>query len=78
MVVVQEGEGTSVQEEGLWDPSLDVLSFLKKVLLPNKAKEKLINTEEDRLVGEVISQLGASTCYELLSPFQTKRVEGVG
>jgi len=28
MVVVQEGEGTSTQEEGLWDPNLDAPSFL--------------------------------------------------
>ena len=50
MVVVQEGEGTSTQEEELWDPNLDVPSFLEKILLPTKTKEKLTGLEEYHLV----------------------------
>jgi len=39
MVVVQEGEGTSTQEEELWDPKLDVLpSWRKSFCLPKPRK----------------------------------------
>jgi len=58
MVVVQEGKGTIFQEEGLWDPNLDAPSFLEKVLLPTKTKEKMTDIEEDRLVGQPMRQLG--------------------
>jgi len=58
MVVVREDEGTSFQEEGLWDQSLDAPSFLEKVLLPKKAKEKLMSLKEDRLVQETMRQMG--------------------
>jgi len=55
MVVVQEGEGTNTQEEGLWDPNLDAPSFfLEKVLLPTKTKEKLVGLEEDHLVEQAL------------------------
>jgi len=58
MMVVREDEGTSFQEEGLWDQGLDVPSFLEKALLPNKAKEKLMSFEENHLVQETMRQLG--------------------
>jgi len=34
MMVVQEDEGTSSKEKGLWDLDLDAPSFLEKTLLP--------------------------------------------
>ena len=46
MMVVQEDEGTSSKEEGLWDQDLDIPSFLEKVLLSNKAKEKLMSLKK--------------------------------
>jgi len=42
MEVVQEGEATSAQEKGQWDPNLDAPSFLEKFILPTKTKEKLL------------------------------------
>jgi len=50
MVVVQECEDISAPEEELWDPNLDAPSYLKKILLPTKTKEKLEGLEEDHLV----------------------------
>jgi len=67
MVVVQEAEGTSVQEEGLWDPNLDAPSFLQKVILPTKTKEKLIGIEGDLLVGQAMRQLGQALATSCLA-----------
>jgi len=58
IVVVQEGEGTSAPEEGLWYPNLDAPSYLEKNLLPTKTKEKLEGLEEDHLVEQDVRQLG--------------------
>jgi len=58
MVVVQEGEGTSAQDQGLWDHNLDAPSFPEKVLLLTKTKEKLDGLEEDHLVGQAMRKLG--------------------
>jgi len=57
-IVVQESVGVSVPEGGLWDPTLDAPSFLEKILLSAKAKEKLESLEEDQLVELVVKQLG--------------------
>jgi len=48
----------------LWDQNLDVLSFLEKALLPNKAKEKLMGLKEDRLVQETMRQLAKALLTE--------------
>jgi len=66
MVVVQEGEGTSIQEEGLWDLNLDAPSFLEKMLLPTNTKEKLDGFEEDYLVEQVVRQLGQALATNCL------------
>jgi len=68
MVVVQEGEGTNVQEEGLWDPNLDAPSFLEKVLLPTKTKEKLTGIKEDRMLGQAL----AISCLAISKPREWK------
>jgi len=57
-VVVQEDEGISAPEGGLWDPNLDAPSFLEKTLLSSKEKEKLESLEEDQLVELAVRQLG--------------------
>ena len=40
---VQDCEGENLQKGGLWDPSLDAISFLEKTLLPVDDKEELDN-----------------------------------
>jgi len=67
MVVVQEGEGTSTPEKGLWDPNLDAPSFLEKILLPTKDKEKLESLEEDHLVEQVVRLLREALAVNYLS-----------
>jgi len=63
MVVVQECEGTSASEKGLWDPNLDTTFYLEKILLPTKTKEKLKGLEEDDLVEQAVRRLGqADSC----------------
>jgi len=51
---VQESEGVSAIEGGLWDPNLDASSFLEKNLLFAKAKEKLESQEEEQLVEQAV------------------------
>ena len=67
MVVVQEDEGTSAPEGRLWDPSLDAPSFLKKILLSAKAKEKLESLEEDQPVEQAVRQLGQALAANCLA-----------
>jgi len=67
MVVVQEDEGTSAPEGGLWDPNMDATSFLEKTLLSTKAKEKLESLEEDQLVDQVVRQLGQALAINCLA-----------
>jgi len=76
MVVVQEGEGTSTQEEGLWDPNLDSPSFLEKVLLPIKTKEKLSDLEKDHLVEQAVRQLGQALATNCLAISQLREWKG--
>jgi len=75
MVVVQKGEGTSAPKEGLWDPNLDAPSFLEKILLPTKTKERLDGLEEYHLVEQVVRQLGkalATNCLAISKPREWK------
>jgi len=67
MVMVQEGEGTSTQEEGLWNPNLDAPFFLEKILLPTKTKEKLTGLEEDHMVKQAVRQLAQALATNYLA-----------
>jgi len=58
MVVVQEDEGTSAPEAGLWDPNLDAPPFLEKTLMSVKNKEKLDSLKKDHLVEQAVRLLG--------------------
>ncbi|KAK7342312.1 hypothetical protein VNO80_25259 [Phaseolus coccineus] len=67
--VAQESREENLQEGGLWDPTLDAPFFLKKTLLPTKAKEKLESLGEDPLMGQTARQLGqalAANCLVFL------------
>ena len=44
--------------------------------MPNKAKEKLIDIKEDRLVGEAVRQLGQGFSTSCLAIFKLKRWKG--
>jgi len=55
---------------------LDVRSFLEKVFLPNKDKEKLIDIEEDRLVGEAVRKLGKALATSCLAISKLKGWNG--
>jgi len=75
-MVVQEGEGTNTQEEGLWDPNLDPPSFLEKILLPTKTKEKLVGLEKDHLVEQAVRQLGQALTTNCLAISNLKESKG--
>jgi len=55
---VKESGAENIQKGGLWDPSLDATSFLKKTLLPVEAKVEMDSLREDQLVGQTMRQLG--------------------
>ena len=57
-IVVQESVNANAPEGGLWDPTLNVPTFLDKTLLCAHFKEKLESLEEDQLVEQVVRQLG--------------------
>jgi len=46
---------------------LDAPSFLEKILLPTKAKEKLESLEEDHLVEQAVRQLGKALTANCLA-----------
>jgi len=77
MVVVQEDEGTSATEGGLWDSNLDAPSFLKKTLLSTKAKEKLKSLEEDHLVEQAVRQLEQALAANCLAISKLKGWKGL-
>ena len=55
---------------------MDTHSFLEKVLLLNKTKEKLIGIEEDRLVGEAMRQMGQALATSFLAISKLKEWNG--
>ena len=75
-VVVQESAGVSAPVGGLWDPTLDAPSFLEKILLSAKTKEKLESLEEDRLVEQAVRQLGQALAMNCLAIFKLRGWKG--
>jgi len=58
MMIIQEGKAESSKGKSLWNPSLNVPTYLEKALLPNEDRERLMGYDENHLVREAIKQFG--------------------
>ena len=55
---------------------MDAPSFLEKVLLPTRTKEKLVGLEEDHLVGQAVRQLRQALATSCLAIFKLRDWKG--